>query len=72
MANRRISNSELHEDILDIKQDVSDLKARLLDPDLGIVTRVNKNTSFRSSAGKVLWSIWIAIVGILAKLMFWN
>ena len=72
MGNRRISNSELHEDILDIKQDVSDLKKRLLDPDLGIVTRVNKNTSFRNHASKVLWSLWIAVVGILAKLMFWN
>ena len=47
MANRRISNSELHEDILEIKQDVSDLKKRLLDPDYGIVSRVNRNTSFR-------------------------
>tara|TARA_R100000406_G_scaffold81599_1_gene63418 strand:- start:2232 stop:2447 length:216 start_codon:yes stop_codon:yes gene_type:complete len=69
---RRISNSELREDILDIKKDVSDLKKRLLDPDLGVVARVNKNTSFRHNANKVLWSIWVAIVGILAKLMFWN
>ena len=69
---RRISNSELHEDILEIKQDVSDLKKRLLDPDYGIVSRVNRNTSFRKNANKVLWSIWIAIVGILGKLMFWN
>ena len=69
---RRISNSELHEDILEIKQDVSDLKKRLLDPDYGIVSRVNRNTSFRKNANKVLWSIWIAIVGILSKLMFWN
>ena len=72
MTNRRISNSELHEDIVEIKEDVRDLKRRLLDPDAGIVSRVNKNTSFRSNAGKVLWSIWVTIVGILAKLMFWN
>ena len=69
---RRISNSELHEDILKIKQDVSDLKKRLLDPDFGVVSRVNRNTNFRQQTGKVLWSIWIAIVGIVAKLMFWN
>ena len=72
MTNRRISNSELHEDIVEIKEDVRDLKRRLLDPDAGIVSRVNKNTSFRSNAGKVLWSIWVTIVGILAKLLFWN
>ena len=72
MTNRRISNSELHEDIVEIKEDVRDLKRRLLDPDAGIVSRVNKNTSFRNNASKVLWSIWVTIVGILAKLMFWN
>ena len=72
MANRRISNSELHEDIVEIKQDVRALKEKLLDPDLGVISRVNRNTSFRHNANKVLWSVWIAIVGIIAKLMFWN
>ena len=72
MANRRISNSELHEDLVEIKRDVRDLKITLLDPDMGIVSRVNKNTSFRHGAGKVLWSVWIALVGIIAKLIFWN
>jgi len=69
---RRISNSELHEDIVEIKQDVRALKEKLLDPDLGVISRVNRNTSFRHNANKVLWSVWIAIVGIIAKLMFWN
>ena len=69
---RRISNSELHEDIVKIKDDVRDLKIKLLDPDAGIVSRVNRNTSFRSSTGKVLWSIWVVILGLAAKMMFWN
>tara|TARA_R110001592_G_scaffold5517_3_gene30360 strand:- start:25115 stop:25330 length:216 start_codon:yes stop_codon:yes gene_type:complete len=69
---RRISNSELHEDIVEIKQDVRALREKLLDPDLGVISRVNRNTSFRHSANKVLWSVWIAIVGIIARLMFWN
>lgn len=69
---RRISNSELHEDIVKIKDDVRDLKIKLLDPDAGIVSRVNRNTSFRSSASKVLWSIWVVILGLAAKMMFWN
>jgi hypothetical protein len=69
---RRISNSELHEDIVKIKDDVRDLKIKLLDPDAGIVSRVNRNTSFRNSAGKVLWSIWVVILGLAAKMMFWD
>ena len=72
MANRRISNSELHEDIIEIKSDVRELKYRMLDPDAGLVSRVNRNTSFRKHANKVLWSIWIGLIGIMAKLMFWN
>tara|TARA_R110000765_G_scaffold119033_8_gene213749 strand:- start:6433 stop:6651 length:219 start_codon:yes stop_codon:yes gene_type:complete len=72
MANRRISNSELHEDIIEIKKDLRVLKLRLLDPDAGALARVNKNTSFRHNANKVLWSIWIALVGIFAKLIFWS
>ena len=69
---RRISNSELHEDIVKIIEDVRDLKVKLLDPDAGIVSRVNRNTSFRDSTGKVLWSIWIVILGLAAKMMFWD
>jgi hypothetical protein len=72
MTNRRISNSELHEDIIEIKSDVRELKTRMLDPDIGLVSRVNRNTSFRKNANKVLWSIWIGLIGIMAKLIFWD
>ena len=72
MAKRRISNIELHENIQDVKEDVRFIKQRLLDPDIGVTARVNRNTSFRKSTTKVLWSIWIALVGIIAKLAFWN
>ena len=40
--------------------------------DDGTIARVNRNTSFRKGAQKTLWSIWIVIVGILGKLIFWN
>ena len=72
MTKRRISNSELHENLLDVKEDVRFIKSKLLDPDVGVTARVNRNTAFRKSTGKVLWSIWIAIVGILAKVLFWE
>ena len=72
MTKRRITNLELHENISDLKDDVRFIKLKLLDPDNGVTSRVNKNTAFRRSTGKVLWSIWVALAGVLTKLMFWN
>ena len=67
-----ITNQQLHEDLQDLKQDVRFIKKRLLDPDGGAISRINRNTSFRKQAGKILWSIWIALIGIIGKLIFWN
>jgi hypothetical protein len=72
MAKRRISNTELHENLIDVKEDVRFIKAKLLDPDHGVTARVNRNTSFRKSTTKVLWSIWIALAGVLTKILFWE
>ena len=68
----KITNQQLHEEILTMKQDLRDIKKRLLDPDKGTISKVNKNTSFRKGAQKTLWSIWIVLIGIIGKLMFWN
>ena len=67
-----VTNKQLHEELVDLKQDVRFIKKRLLDPDDGTIARVNKNTSFRKNAQKTLWSIWLVIVGILGKIIFWN
>ena len=72
MTKRRITNLELHENITALKDDVRFIKLKLLDPDSGVTARVNKNTAFRRSTGKVLWSLWIALAGVLTKLVFWN
>tara|TARA_R100001163_G_C4979256_1_gene136047 strand:- start:48 stop:266 length:219 start_codon:yes stop_codon:yes gene_type:complete len=72
MTKRRISNTELHENIQDIKEDVRFIKSKLLDPDIGVTARVNRNTAFRKSTTKVLWSIWVALAGVLTKLLFWE
>ena len=69
---RRITNLELDEKLADIKEDVRFIKTKLLDPDVGVTAIVNKNTSFRKSTSKVLWSIWVALAGVLTKLIFWN
>ena len=68
----RITNQQLHEDLQDVKQDLRDIKIRLLDPDDGTIARTNKNTVFRKSTGKVLWSLWITVLGILGKIIFWD
>ena len=82
----RLTNADLYNDIQLLKQDVeymkegqakmeADLtmiKKTLLDPDAGTNARVNQNTNFRKSAQKTLWSIWIALIGIIGKMIFWN
>ena len=67
-----ITNKQLHQEMLDMKQDLRDIKIRLLDPDKGTISKVNNNTNFRKGAQKTLWSIWLVIIGILGKLIFWN
>ena len=37
----------IHNEIVDIKEDVSYMKSRLLNPDDGALARANRNTSFR-------------------------
>ena len=68
----RITNQQLHEDLQDVKEDLRDIKIRLLDPDDGTISRVNKNTDFRNTTRKVLWSIWIVLIGIVGKIIFWD
>ena len=67
-----ITNKQIHQELVDLKEDVRFIKKRLLDPDGGAISRINKNTAFRKQTGKVLWSIWIAILGIIGKITFWN
>ena len=82
----RLTNSDLHNEIKLVKKDMAFLKEGqtkmqaditmikkvLLDPDTGTISRVNRNTDFRKKAGAGLWSVWIAVLGILGKLIFWN
>lgn len=67
-----ITNRQIHDELKDLKEDVRFIKKKLLDPDDGTIARVNRNTSFRKNAQKTLWSIWLVIIGILSKLIFWN
>ena len=68
----RLTNEQLHAELLELKADVREIKIRLLDPDDGTISRVNRNTDFRKKANGALWSVWVAMIGVLAKLIFWN
>ena len=82
----RLTNEHINNEINLVKQeleymkktqdkmqaDLTMIKERLLNPDEGTIARVNKNTHFRKSTSKVLWSIWIALIGILTKMIFWD
>ncbi len=82
----RLTNSDLHNEIklvkkdmtflkegqLKMQSDITMIKKVLLDPDNGTISRVNRNTDFRKKAGAAIWSVWIAVIGVIAKLIFWN
>ena len=82
----RLSNADLHNNMnlvkkdveflrqgqLKMQEDLTMIKRTLLDPDTGAVARVNRNTEFRKTSGTAIWSVWIAVLGILGKLIFWN
>ena len=82
----RLTNADLHSEIKLVKQDLqyvkegqekmqNDLtmiKRTVLNPDEGTIARVNRNTDFRKKANGALWSVWIAVLGVIAKLIFWS
>ena len=82
----RLSNEHLYNEISLVKKYVEGLKAgqekiqddltmikkQLLNPDDGAIARINKNTDFRKKAQRTLWSIWIALLGIIGKMIFWD
>ena len=65
-----MTNEQLHAAILELKQDVREIKKRLLDPDDGVVARININTGFRKSARSWLGIFFTSIIGIVTKMLF--
>ena len=82
----RLTNEHSHSEIKLVKNDVSHLrdgqqkmqdditmiKKVLLDPDKGAIARVNRNTDFRKKASAAIWSVWLVMIGILGKMIFWD
>ena len=81
----KITNQQLHEELQDLKQDIKDIKLRLLDPEDGLVVRTNKNTywrkqidplelsdlkSFKANVSKALWIIFPTLITIILYSIF--
>ena len=67
-----MTNEQLHAELLELKQDIREIKRRLLDPDDGTIARINKNTSFRKTARIWLGVFFTSIIGIITKILFDN
>jgi len=78
---QRLPNGELQE----IHENVKEIKEILLDPEDGIIVRVNKNTYWRKeldadefkallrwkqSVTHAMWLVYSAVIGILVKIIF--
>ena len=66
----KMTNEQLHVEILELKQDVREIKKRLLDPDDGVIARINVNTSFRKTARIWLGVFFTSITAIITKMLF--
>ena len=79
----KLPNGELEEMRVDIKE----IKEILLDPEDGLVVRINKNTywrrqiniqeieelkNFKQNVTHALWGIYSIVLGVIAKLIFWG
>ena len=80
---QRLTNGELEE----IHSTVKEIKEVLLDPEDGLIVRVNKNTywrkqiniqdieelkNFKQNVTHALWGIYSIVLGVIARLIFWE
>jgi len=66
----KMTNEQLHAELIELKQDVREIKKRLLDPDDGVIARINLNTGFRKTARIWLGVFFTSIIGIVTKMLF--
>ena len=80
---KKLMSGELEE----IHETEKEIKEVLLDPEDGIIVRVNKNTfwrkqidiqditelkNFKQNVTTALWGIYTLVLGIIAKIIFWK
>ena len=79
----KLMNGELEQ----IHQTVTEIKEVLLDPEDGLIVRVNKNTywrkqidtrdiqelkSFKQNVSTALWGVYTLVLGLITKVVFWD
>ena len=80
---QNVSSGQLDE----ISQTVKEIKEILLDPEDGLIVRVNKNTywrkqidtrdiqelkSFKQNVSTALWGVYTLVLGLITKVVFWD
>ena len=70
LMKQRMDQMDQKLDKMDEKLDM--LTKQLLDPDRGIASRVNQNTSARLTMQKALWTLWTVVIGSLVAYFFSN
>ena len=78
-----VSSGQLEE----ISQTVKEIKEILLDPEDGLIVRVNKNTywrkqidtrdiqelkTFKQNVSTALWGVYTLVLGLISKVVFWD
>ena len=71
----------------EISQTVKEIKEILLDPEDGLIVRVNKNTywrkqidtrdiaelkTFKQNVSTALWGVYTLVLGLITKVVFWD
>lgn len=69
LMKQRMNSVEDKLDKMDGKLD--NLTQKLLDPDYGVTSRVNRNTSYRKVMTKALWVVYTILTGLIIK-TFWK
>ena len=82
-----VENKLMSGELEEIHTTVKEIKEVLLDPEDGLIVRVNKNTFWRkeidadefkamvrwkTTMNQAMWIAYTALVGIIFKLMFWT
>ena len=80
---QNVSSGQLDE----IQQTVKEIKEILLDPEDGLIVRVNKNTywrkqidtrdiqelkTFKQNVSTALWGVYTLVLGLISKVIFWD
>jgi uncharacterized protein (UPF0335 family) len=56
---------QLSDEQTNIKEDLSSVKDALLNPEDGVIVKVNKNTDYRMRTSKAIWVLFMSVLGLI-------